>query len=1017
MTSRHMVSRLLLGAAVVLASAMPAAAAVQRLKGQDSFRIGNSGVLCTAQAQSVDPLLTSMFDRGYAIVCRDAATSVGKLYALRSGTGAAASAKLSGRGGGGVCAAPESVTLGTLAGVQRRACAAPENSVPQMVFSLDRGGTLYIAEGFAGYEQALALGLQSLVADRALPGALAVTSTGGGDPTALARVQAGTLDPEQALAEGYVRNNAGSFAEASVFFETLVERARTGSTGFDRTAEYLANQGLQQSNLGNPVESAALFERAAQAPDAGDPVQQRRLRNFRAIDALNYGRAEAALEILNTSVSAATNSGLRLDRLAEGFIDRPVAQRLSTDSGRLERLSGGEQRLTDPERIAILDAQTLYLRGVAYRATGRAPEARAALADATAAITAIRGGRVRSMTWLNAASLTELSLLDEAAGNAAGARANLEEATRLLATDYPSSAVLLSARARLAALLARQGQDTAALAAYGDVIRATPDTPGGAQAIRPLIAPYFALLAARGGPADVEAFFDASQTLVRPGVAQTQAMLARELSGGSDEAAGLFRESRTVSREIIRAETDIARLTAQTELSSDDRTALEDATERRQMLAVQQTQLLAKLAAFPRYRVVAAETLKLQELQAKLKPGEAYYKLALVDSAAYGLFIQPDAARIVKVEADVPQLETMVTTLRDSIVRIENGQTATYPFDAGTARTLYKALFGGVEAAMPQVSHLVFEPDGALLQLPINLLIADDAGLPEFLARVADVTADAYDMRGISWLGRSRMVTTAVSPRSFVDLRGIAHSSATRTYLGLGQNAAPPANITAIPREACEWPLAAWANPISANELQFAATALRDGNGNQIVTESDFTDSSLATRSDLNQYRILHFATHGLVTAPAPQCSAQPALLTSFGAVGSDGLLTFKEIFDLRLDAETVILSACDTAGMATVSATREAGISTGGNFALDGLVRAFVGAGSRTVVASHWPVPDDYGATERLVTGLFKTEAGVGVGEAMRRASAELMDAADTSHPYYWSAFAIVGDGARPLQ
>ncbi len=76
---------------------------------------------------------------------------------------------------------------------------------------------------------------------------------------------------------------------------------------------------------------------------------------------------------------------------------------------------------------------------------------------------------------------------------------------------------------------------------------------------------------------------------------------------------------------------------------------------------------------------------------------------------------------------------------------------------------------------------------------------------------------------------------------------------------------------------------------------------------------------------------------------------ARPALLTSFGGPQSDGLLTFKEIYDLRLDADIVILSACDTAGKATVQATREAGVTSGGGNALDGLVRAFIArAGDR---------------------------------------------------------------------
>ncbi len=152
------------------------------------------------------------------------------------------------------------------------------------------------------------------------------------------------------------------------------------------------------------------------------------------------------------------------------------------------------------------------------------------------------------------------------------------------------------------------------------------------------------------------------------------------------------------------------------------------------------------------------------------------------------------------------------------------------------------------------------------------------------------------------------------------------------------------------------------------------------------------------------------------MTAPRPECPARPALLTSFGGGTSDGLLSFKEIFDLKLDADIVVLSACDTAGMATISATREAGITTGGNFALDGLVRAFVGAGARTVIASHWPVPDDFNATKRLITGLFTAPPGTPIATAMRRAQIGLMDDANTSHPYYWSAFAIVGDGERPL-
>ena len=199
------------------------------------------------------------------------------------------------------------------------------------------------------------------------------------------------------------------------------------------------------------------------------------------------------------------------------------------------------------------------------------------------------------------------------------------------------------------------------------------------------------------------------------------------------------------------------------------------------------------------------------------------------------------------------------------------------------------------------------------------------------------------------------------------------------------------------------------ANPIKADELYDAANRL--GEGATVLTQNAFTDTAIAAREDLDEYRILHFATHGLVTAPQPECPPRPALLTSFGEGDSDGLLSFAEIFALRLDADLVILSACDTAGEATVGATREAGVPSGGDFALDGLVRAFVGAGGRTVLASHWPVPDEFDATKRLISGLF-AEGAPETADALRRAHMGLMDDADTSHPFYWSAFAVVGDG-----
>ncbi len=114
------------------------------------------------------------------------------------------------------------------------------------------------------------------------------------------------------------------------------------------------------------------------------------------------------------------------------------------------------------------------------------------------------------------------------------------------------------------------------------------------------------------------------------------------------------------------------------------------------------------------------------------------------------------------------------------------------------------------------------------------------------------------------------------------------------------------------------------------------------------------------------------------------------------GRPGKSGMWSWSHDNRSRL-----ILSACDTAGAATASASREAGIATGGNYALDGLVRAFVGAGARTVVASHWPVPDDFDATKRLISGMLGAGPGEPLARALGRAQQGLMDDAPPPIPF----------------
>ena len=428
------------------------------------------------------------------------------------------------------------------------------------------------------------------------------------------------------------------------------------------------------------------------------------------------------------------------------------------------------------------------------------------------------------------------------------------------------------------------------------------------------------------------------------------------------------------------------------------------------------------LASFPRYRAVSDQVIPLADLQKSLRTGETYYRMTIVGDQVYAFLVTPASARAARLNVTASQLADQVKALRETISTVENGERTTYPFDVALSHQVYGEMFAPFLPDIAASKHLIFEPDGAMLRLPPNLLVMDQASVDSYDQRAKTSDEAAFDFRAIAWLGRDRDISTSVSPRSFTQLRNAPPSAAKREYLGLGQNTPPSAAaealMPALVDRDCTLPIGNWGHPISAKELQIASSILQpyDPSGVQVVTGDAFTDTSLAGRSDLDQYRIIHFATHGVVTSRAAKCATQPALLTSFGGKGSDGLLTFKEVFDLHLDADLIILSACDTASQASLAATQQAGLATGGDVALDGLVRAFVGAGGRLVLASHWPISDEYDATQRLMTGLFSAPPGTPTVTALRMSQLRLMDDEKTSHPFYWSAFAAVGDGEIPV-
>ena len=164
---------------------------------------------------------------------------------------------------------------------------------------------------------------------------------------------------------------------------------------------------------------------------------------------------------------------------------------------------------------------------------------------------------------------------------------------------------------------------------------------------------------------------------------------------------------------------------------------------------------------------------------------------------------------------------------------------------------------------------------------------------------------------------------------------------------------------------------------------------------------------ALSESGRLEQYRMLHFATHGALSGQV-NGSIEPGLILTPPAAATqadDGYLSSSEISGLKLDADWVVLSACNTAGGERANSE-----------AFSGLARAFFYAGTRALLVSHWPVGSD--AAVAITTGAIDAMAShreIGRAEALRRSLSTLVArGGENAHPSLWAPFVLVGNGGR---
>jgi CHAT domain-containing protein len=157
---------------------------------------------------------------------------------------------------------------------------------------------------------------------------------------------------------------------------------------------------------------------------------------------------------------------------------------------------------------------------------------------------------------------------------------------------------------------------------------------------------------------------------------------------------------------------------------------------------------------------------------------------------------------------------------------------------------------------------------------------------------------------------------------------------------------------------------------------------------------------SMATSGDLGKYRIVHFATHGLLNNEHPELSGLVLSLVNKRGEPQDGFLELEDIYNLRLPVDLVVLSACDTA----------LGQEMNGE-GLVGLTRGFMYAGATRVVASLWSVSDS--ATSELMARFYKEmqQGKMKPAAALRAAQIQMWKQKIWTSPYYWAAFQMQGD------
>jgi CHAT domain-containing protein/Tfp pilus assembly protein PilF len=436
--------------------------------------------------------------------------------------------------------------------------------------------------------------------------------------------------------------------------------------------------------------------------------------------------------------------------------------------------------------------------------------------------------------------------------------------------------------------------------------------------------------------------------------------------------------------------------------SSPDTTKIARLEEQLKQIEREREQLKIEIRQkHPHYAELQYPTpLGLKAIQDSLDPQTALLEYALGEDRSF-LFV---ITRTDSFVAELPRaalLSERVKLLRETLItRPQRRAVSTY---IEQARSLYRLLIGPAGKSLKSKQQLVIVPDGILHYLPFEVLLT--SGDPSSLTAAAPGRWP-YLVRdyGLSYVPSATVLASLQHARQARPARQkvlLAYADPAYGITEPSEAKAVQAAVRSAFGEATPWRLERL--PHSREEANRIA-ALYPQEKVRVFLQDEAREENVKLEALLDQYRFVHFAAHGLLNEAKPQYSglvlSLPARHSSIvDRQSEDGLLQVYEIFDLKLNADVVVLSACETGLGKEVKGE-----------GLVGLTRAFLYAGTPSVVVSLWKVSDL--STSELMVSFYRhlKDGKLNKADALRQAQLKLINSGRFSHPYYWAPFILVG-------